>query len=77
MAPPDSDPFRIRGNQGRGDAVFVVVANEVIGVVKLECETENRGDRGQGDVALAPVEPNASDRLAVPLSLAYDAVIDE
>lgn len=43
--------------QRDGDADIFLVANEVIGVIGLECQTEHSGNWGERYVALVPIEP--------------------
>ncbi len=71
------DARQVGGYQGGSDAVFILVADQVIRVVQLEGEAEHRRDRGQRDVALVPVQANAGDRLAFPFALADDAAVDD
>ena len=43
--------------QGDGDAESFLVANEVIGVIGLECQTEHGGNWGERYIALVPTDP--------------------
>ena len=69
MAPSNRDSGRIGRNQCGRNAVFILIANQVIGVTKLERESEYGSDRRQCDVAFVPVQADANDGLAIPFSL--------
>ena len=43
--------------QRDGDAESFLVANEVIGVIGLECQTEHGGNWGERYIALVPTDP--------------------
>ncbi len=77
MTAADGHPGSVGRYEGGGDAVFVLVADQVIGIVELEREPQHRGDGRQRDVALVPVEADADDGLAFPLAFANDAVVDD
>jgi hypothetical protein len=64
-------------NECRGNAVFVLFADQVIGVVELEGEPQHRGDGRQRDIALVPVQADTDDLLAVELSFADHAAVGD
>ena len=57
MAPADLDAGQIGRDQRHGDAEFFLRAHEMIGIIGLEGEAEQRRDRAERDVALVPVQP--------------------
>ena len=77
MAPAGLDTREIGRDERRRDAVLVNVAYEVIRVVEFERQAEDRGNGGQRDVTLVPVQPDADDLLALPGALANDSAVDE
>ena len=58
-----------------GDTDLVLLAKQVLGVVNLDGEADQRSDRRQGDVALVPGHFQAQHFLAVPFALADDAFV--
>ena len=66
VARADFDAGGIRRNQRQRDAEILVAAQQVVGVVELERQTEHRRHRPEGDVALFPVQPNAEHILFCP-----------
>ena len=77
MSPADGHARRVGRDQGRRDAVFILVADEVVRVVELESQPEHGRDGRKRDVPLVPVEADAHDGLAFPLALAHDAAVDD
>ncbi len=77
MPRADFDTREVGRDQRRGDAVFVLIAHQVIRVVEFECEPEHGCDRSESDVALVPVQPDTRRLFAVPRALAHDAGIDQ
>ena len=77
MTPADLDALGIGRNQRGGNAVLVLVADQVVGVVQLERQSEHRRDGCERDVALAPVEPDAGNGLALPFAFANDTGVDQ
>ena len=73
MAMADADAGQMRRDQRDGDAEFVFAADEMIGIVGLEGETEQRRDGAERDVALVPVQLEAEHFLAFEIALADDA----
>ena len=73
VALAEHHPLGVGGDQGAGDAHVLSLAEVVVRVAQAEGEAEHRGDGGQSDVALAPVE--AHPQLAVALEDLAAAVI--
>ncbi len=63
----------VGGNQGEADAQVFFVTQQVVGVIRLEGQAQERGHRAEGDVALFPVQAQAQCFLAFPFTLADDA----
>ena len=64
-----------RWNQCTGNADVVPVAYQVLGIVGVKCEAEQRRDRTEGDVAFFPGDAQAEHALALVFPHAYDAAI--
>ncbi|MNI21180.1 hypothetical protein D3C73_746910 [compost metagenome] len=77
MATADFHTGGVTRQQGQGDADIAGGADQAIRVVHAEGQADQRGYRGQRDVALVEGELDAEDLLAVPLALADDAVIGD
>ena len=71
------DAFGAGRDQCRGDAILVLLANQVVGVIQFEGQAKYRRYRRQRDVSLVPVETDAGDCLAFPCTLADDATVDQ
>ena len=69
-------PGKMRRHQCERDADIVALADQMIGIVQLECEAKHGRDRAERDVALVPVEPDAEHLLPVKRAAADDAGID-
>jgi hypothetical protein len=76
MAAADLDAGQMGRDQRDRDAEVFLLAHEMIGIIGLEGETEQRRDRSQRDVALVPVQPQAQHFAAFEIALADDAGID-
>ena len=59
MAAADLDAGQMGRDQRNGNTELFLISHEMIGIIGLECETEQRRDRPQRDVALVPVQPQA------------------
>ena len=70
------DAGQIRRDQRHRDAEIFLLANEMIGIIGLEGETEQRRDRTQRDVALVPVQPQPEHFAALEIAFADDAGVD-
>ena len=77
MSPANRYAGGIGRNQCRRDAVVFLVADQAIGVTKLEGESEHGRDRRERNVTLVPVELDAGDRLAIPFAFAHHAAINQ
>ncbi len=77
MPPAGRDSGEIGRYQRGCDAVFVLVADQVIRVIQLERQTEDGGHGCQRDIALVPVQTNADGLFAVPRTFADRAVVDQ
>ena len=73
----NSDPGNIGRDEGSGNAVFVLIADQVIRIVELESQPEHGGDGRERDVALVPVQADADDGFSFPLAFADDAAVDD
>ncbi len=76
MALADFDAGKMRRDQRHGDAEVFLRAHQMIGIVGLEGEAEQRRDRAERDVALVPVEAQPQHFAAFELALADDAGVD-
>ena len=72
----DGDAGKIGRDQRNGDAEFVVVAGEMVGIVSLERQPQECRDRTKRDVTLVLVEAKAEHLLALELALADHAAVD-
>ena len=75
VASADLDPRKVSRDKGTGDPDVFGLSQESFGIPQLESKTQNRADRGQGDVALGPVQADAEHLFTVPLPLADDPVV--
>src|SRR5690606_10550990 len=62
-------------DQRQTDTQLLLAAEQTLGVIHLEGETEQRGDRPQGDVTLLPGHPQPEYLLTLPLTTADDAAV--
>ena len=76
MPAADLDAGQMGRDQGDRNAEVFLLAHEMIGIIGLEGETEQRRDRAQRDVALVPVQPQAQHFAAFEIALADDAGVD-
>ena len=76
MAMADGDAGQMRRDQRHGDAEILFGTDQMIGIVGLEGETEQRRDGAERDVALVPVEAEADDLAALEGALADDAGVN-
>ena len=76
MPAADLDARQVGRHQRDGDADLLALADEMIGIVELEGETEHGRDRAERDVALVPIEPDAEHLAALPGAAADHAGID-
>jgi hypothetical protein len=75
MAPADVHAGGVGGHQGAGNAQIAFPAQQLVGIVKAESQTEQRGDRPERDVALVPGDAHAEHFLALPHAFAHHAGI--
>ena len=61
VALPDPDSGQVRGKESARDSQILASSQQAIGIVEPKGETEDRGDRGERDVPLAPVKAHAED----------------
>ena len=73
MAAADLDAGQMGRDQRHRDAEFFLRADQMIGIVGLEREAQQRRHRSERDVALVPVEPQAEHLAALEIALADDA----
>ena len=59
MAMADLDAGEMGRDQRDGDAEVFLLAHQMIGIIGLEGEAQQRRDRAERDVALVPVQPQA------------------
>ena len=76
MATSDLTPGWMGRDQGDGDTEFFLRANEMFGIVELECKTEQSRDRAKRNVSLVPVEPQPQHLVALEVSPADHTVVD-
>ena len=76
MAVADLDAGEMGRDQRDGDAEIFFRSHEMIGIIGLEGETEQRRDRAQRDVALVPVQLEPQHFAAFKTALADDAAVD-
>jgi hypothetical protein len=57
VTPADLDAGRRRGHEHTGDPDVLPLAQEVLRVAQADGQAEQGGDRGEGDIALAPRQP--------------------
>ena len=76
MPPTRFNTREVRRDECRRNAVLVLVADQVIGVVQLEGKAEDRRDGRQRDVAFFPVQSDTGDALTLPGALADDTGVD-
>jgi hypothetical protein len=79
VTPTDVHARQLARQQRAGDAVvlLVLVTQQAVRVVQLECQADHGRDRRQGDVALGEVEAEADDFLALVHALAHDAGVGD
>ncbi len=75
VAAADLEALRVARNQRERDAEMLLVAEQLLGIVHLEREADERRDRRERDVALVEREAHAEHLGAVPVALADDAVV--
>ena len=75
VASPDVDTLGVGGNQRKGNAKRLFVAEQVVRVIGLEGQAEHGGNRAQGDVALLPSDAQAQHLFAVELPFADNALV--
>jgi hypothetical protein len=73
VPPADLDARQLRRDQRGRNAMLILVADQVFGVIELEGQAEHGRDRRERDVAFVPVEPDADDFAAFVLAAADDA----
>ncbi len=76
MTVADLDARQMRRDQCNGDAEVFLLADELVGIIGLEGETEQRRDRAKRDVALVPVQLEADHLAALEGALADHALVD-
>ena len=75
MPPSDLHARRVGGNEGERDADVVLWADQMVGIVEPERESQNRRDRRERDVALVPRDADAKCALALMLAVTDDALV--
>ncbi|MNM99606.1 hypothetical protein D3C81_1121710 [compost metagenome] len=75
MALANLDAGSVGGDQRQANAQFIVLAQQVLGVVGLERQAQQGGDRAERDVAFFPIQAQADDFFTVPLAFADNAGI--
>ena len=73
----NGDARQVSWYQGGGNAVFILLADQMVRIVQFECQAKNGRYRCECYVALVPVEQYAHRFLAVPAAFANDAAVDE
>ena len=76
MPAADLHARQVGRHQRHRDADLVTVPDQVLGIVKLERQTEHGGDRPERNVALVPVELDAEDLAALPAAAANDTAVE-
>jgi hypothetical protein len=76
MAAADLDARQIGRDQRHGDAEFFHRPDQMIGVIGLEGEPKQGGDRAERDVALVPVKAQPEHFAPFEMALANDAAVD-
>ena len=77
VSAPDLDAGQLHRDQRGRDPVVVDLADQMLGVIKLEREAKHCRDRRERDVALVPVELDADDLGALVDAPRDDAVVDD
>ena len=62
----------VGGDQRQADAQVLFLAQQVVRVVGLERQPQQRGDRAERDVAFFPIQTQADHFFALPLTFAND-----
>ncbi len=75
VATADVDTRRTRRNQGAGDAQILDLAQQMVRIVGVKGQPQQRGHRAQRDIALVPVDAEAQHLASLEASLAHDAGI--
>ena len=65
----------VGGDQRQADAQVLFLAQQVVRVVSLERQPQQRGDRAERDVAFFPIQTQADHFFALPLTFAYDPCV--
>ena len=76
MTVADGDARQMGRDQRHGDAEVFLRADQMIGIMGLESEAEQRRHRAERDVALVPVETKTDHLAALERALADDAGVD-
>src|SRR5690606_23562379 len=77
MSATELEPPGVLRQQRERDAEVVDVAEQVVGIMHAECESEQRRDRRERDVALVERESYTHYVGTVPFALADDAVVGD